>query len=209
VGNVVSGRRLPRRIRPASGGPLLLDIFLFGLDFKTFVLDVETKAIVDAHVLVGDPYQSEEGHQVSPPAGIQDLKTRKQEEARGHVVAEAVLAGKYVKELPPLECAGTTGLPLAKFTRLAKDLFVCDRPSDTRNRNTEKKKLGELKSEGLGEKIHSRCLDAGFMQIVQRKMLSCTPFTQLRPKQTHPQLGVSHTHDSLLPSHPDLRKPSG
>jgi hypothetical protein len=58
----------------------LVYILLLGLDFDLLVLDVETKAVVYAHVLIGDPDEGEEGDKVSAPIGIQQLEPGDDEE---------------------------------------------------------------------------------------------------------------------------------
>ena len=42
-----------------------------GLDLNLLVLNVETEVVVDAHVLVGNPDDGEEGDKVSAPAGVE------------------------------------------------------------------------------------------------------------------------------------------
>lgn len=49
-------------------------ILLLGLDFDLLVLDVEAKAVVDAHVLVGNPYEGEKGDEVSAPIAVKQLE---------------------------------------------------------------------------------------------------------------------------------------
>ena len=53
---------------------------MLGLDFDLLVLDVEAKAVVDAHVLVGNPHEGEEGNEVSAPVGVKQLEAGDDEE---------------------------------------------------------------------------------------------------------------------------------
>jgi len=52
----------------ASGGFLWpIGLPLLNLDLDAFMLNVQTKACVDAHILIGNPNQSKEADQVTPP----------------------------------------------------------------------------------------------------------------------------------------------
>jgi hypothetical protein len=42
-----------------SGCFALLDVFFPGFDLDLFTLDIKAEPVVDAHVLIRDPYQSE------------------------------------------------------------------------------------------------------------------------------------------------------
>ena len=53
---------------------------LLSLDVDLLVLDVETKTVVYAHVLIGDPDEGEEGDKVSAPIGIKQLEAGDDEE---------------------------------------------------------------------------------------------------------------------------------
>jgi hypothetical protein len=55
-------------------------ILLLGLDFDLLVLDVETKTVVYAHVLIGNPDEGEEGDKVSAPIDIKQLEAGDDEE---------------------------------------------------------------------------------------------------------------------------------
>jgi len=50
--------------------PFFLDIDFLCLDLDLLMLDVEMEMVVDAHVLIGNPYEGEEGNQVSAPVAI-------------------------------------------------------------------------------------------------------------------------------------------
>lgn len=66
---------------------------MLGLDFDLLVLDVGTKTVVDAHVLIGNPDEGEEGDKVSAPIGIKQLEAGDDEEQRREVMAETIFAG--------------------------------------------------------------------------------------------------------------------
>jgi hypothetical protein len=108
------------------------------------VLDVEAKAVEEAHVDVGDPDKGEPGDEIAAPALIEHLKARDEEKERGDVVAEAVLAGEEVEEFTWDEAAAILALVFAPVAWLAKDLFVGDSPSDTRYGECEDEEIGEL-----------------------------------------------------------------
>src|ERR1700730_16393518 len=48
----------------------IVNSLLVRFDFHLFVLNVETEAVVNAHVLVCNPYESEECDEVSPPIHV-------------------------------------------------------------------------------------------------------------------------------------------
>jgi hypothetical protein len=48
---------------------------LLGLNFNLLVLDVETKTVVYALVLIGNPDEGEEGDKVCAPIGIKQLES--------------------------------------------------------------------------------------------------------------------------------------
>ena len=101
-------------------GFALLDVVLFGRDLEVFVLDVEAETVVDAHVLVGYPYESEEGDEISTPSFIEHMEARDDQKEGGDVVAETVFAGEEIKKFAPRKSAGLARLALAIFSRLAE-----------------------------------------------------------------------------------------
>src|SRR4051812_24527300 len=122
---------------------LLRDLLLDGrLDL--LALDVEAEAVVDAHVLVGDPDECEAPDEVAAPVLVEQPVARDEEEEDRHVVAEAVLAGKEVEEFslvpaPALPTPAHTELP-----RLAEDLLVRHGPGDARDGDREHEEHGDL-----------------------------------------------------------------
>ncbi len=109
-------------------------LFLFfGADLNLLVFDIEAEVIVDAHVLIRDPDQREEGNQVSSPPGIKKFEACDDQEQSGHVVAEAIFAGEQVKEFAPRQGGRLFRLLLAIIARLSKNFFVSYGPGDTSN----------------------------------------------------------------------------
>ena len=117
------------------GGFALLGVVLFGGNFKVLVLDVETEAVVNAHVLVGHPDQGEEGDEISTPSGVEHLETGDDQEQGRNVVAETVFAGEQIKKLAPGKSACLARLALTIFSRLTKDFFVSDGPGNAGDGN--------------------------------------------------------------------------
>ena len=64
--------------------------FLLCVDLDLLVLDVQTKMVIDTHVLVGYPNESEEGDQVSSPIVVEQFEAGDDQEYRCDVMAEAV-----------------------------------------------------------------------------------------------------------------------
>ena len=67
-------------------------------DFHLLVFDVEAQAVVDAHILVGNPDEAEEGDGIAAPVGIQEFEMCDDEEKGGYIMAEAIFAGEEVEE---------------------------------------------------------------------------------------------------------------
>jgi len=116
-------------------------------NFDAVFTDIETQVGVNAHVLVGDPDERKEGNQVAAPVIEQQLVMREKEEKRGHVMAEAELAGKEEKKLAAHGVAMDLALADAIFAGLTEDLFMRDGPGDAGNGERERKKPYELQSE--------------------------------------------------------------
>src|SRR5215210_1836312 len=107
---------------------LLLDVRL-----DLLALDVEAEAVVEAHVLVGDPDEGEAADEVAAPVFVEQVVARDEEEEDGDVVAETVFAGEEVEELPLVPAPALLTPPLAVLPRLAEDLLVRHRPGDARD----------------------------------------------------------------------------
>ena len=74
-----------RSLAPSGKG-----FFLLCVNLDLLVLDVQTKMVVDTHVLVGYPNESEEGDQVSSPIVVEQFVAGDDQEYRCDVMAEAV-----------------------------------------------------------------------------------------------------------------------
>jgi len=109
------------------GFPLLLQHFY--LHF--LLIDVLLDEAEEAHVYIGDPYEGETGYDVSPPVGQQQFVAREAKDGNGHIMAEAVFAGKEVKEFSLKDRIAFFTAFNAIFPWLAKNLFVGHRPGDT------------------------------------------------------------------------------
>ena len=99
--------------------------------------DIEAQAVVDAHVLIGYPDQSEQGDQIAAPAAIEHLESREDQKSGRHIVAETVLAGKEIEEFAARGCSRSARLVLTILPRFPKHFFVRDGPGNTRDRNRE------------------------------------------------------------------------
>ena len=55
-------------------------LFFFGADLDLLVSDVETKMVVDAHVLIRDPDECEQRDERSAPARVKKFEARDDEE---------------------------------------------------------------------------------------------------------------------------------
>jgi hypothetical protein len=68
--------------------------FLSRFDGDALVLNVQPEPGVNAHVLVGDPHQGKQRHQISAPVVEQELGASDDQKQNGDVVAEAEFASK-------------------------------------------------------------------------------------------------------------------
>jgi hypothetical protein len=116
-------------------------------DFDAVFTDIEAQVGVDAHVLVGDPDECEEGDQVAAPVIEQQLVMREKEEKRGYIMAEAEFAGKKEEKLAANGIGIALTLADAIFARLAEDFFMGDGPGDAGDGESKRKKPYELQRE--------------------------------------------------------------
>ncbi len=72
--------------------------------------------------------------EVAAPVGVKKLNARNHKKKNGDVMAETILAGKQVEELPAGETARVLRLVLAVITRLAKNFFMGNCPGDAGDR---------------------------------------------------------------------------
>ena len=73
---------------------LFVDSLFIGFDFHLFVFNVKAQAVVDAHVLIGNPDESEKRDEVSAPVGKQQLIAGHKENPRRDVVTETIFTGE-------------------------------------------------------------------------------------------------------------------
>ena len=118
----------------------LLDV----LDLSAVFADIETQVGVNAHVLVCDPDEREEGDEVTAPVVEQQLVMGKDKEKRRDIMTKAEFAGKEKEKL----AAGSVGMALtladAIIARLTEDFFMRDGPGDAGDGQGERKKPYEL-----------------------------------------------------------------
>ena len=122
----------------------LFHLRLIDGDGDVLVLDVEAKAIEEAHIHVGQPDERELRQHITAPPRIEEREARDDEHQRGDVVAEAVFAGEKIEKFALCEAVTVLALALAPFARLAKDFLVRDRPGGTGDRQRQQHQVSEL-----------------------------------------------------------------
>ena len=90
-----SGRLLGFAVLLFFVSDFLLDV----LDLDAFLVDVEPKVRIDAHILVSNPNQSKAADQISSPVLVEQFVTGDDEKESCHIMAEAVLASEDEEEL--------------------------------------------------------------------------------------------------------------
>ena len=103
------------------------------LDFSPVLADIEPHVGIDAHVLVGNPDQGKAGNEVAAPIVIEQLVAGDKEKENGHIMAEAIFAGKNIKKLAQEITALAIALPQAKLAGLAEYFFMRHRPGNGPN----------------------------------------------------------------------------
>ena len=83
---------------PRLGGLAVVHFLFVGLDFNLLMLNVETQAVVNAHVLVGDPDEREKRNNVSAPVHKKKFIARDEKNSRRDIVAETIFASEQIKE---------------------------------------------------------------------------------------------------------------
>lgn len=78
---------------------ILLNFCFLRLDFHLLMLDIQAKVVVNAHVLIGNPHQSEKGNEIAAPIGVEQFEAGDNKKSRRNIVAETVFAGKQIKKL--------------------------------------------------------------------------------------------------------------
>ena len=107
-----------------SGCFALLHIFFPSFDLYLLTLDVETKAVVDAHVLIRNPHQGEQREQMSAPILIEQLVASDDQKQNYYVLAKAIFTGEKIEKFTPEDVAARLALALAILACLAKDFFM-------------------------------------------------------------------------------------
>ncbi len=110
----------------------MLDVLFPGFNFDLLTLDVETQAVVDAHVLIRDPHQGEEREQISAPILVEQFVASDYQEHDCYVVAETIFTGKKIEKFA-FEDVALVALALAVLAGLPKNFFVGDGPGDRCN----------------------------------------------------------------------------
>src|ERR1041384_4305791 len=111
----------------------LFHFFLDVLDFDTVLADIETQASVNAHILIGDPDQCEQGDEVAAPVVVEKLVASEDQEKCRHVMAEAEFAGKKEEKLSASGVGMNLTLTNAIFAGLAENFFMRYGPGDAGN----------------------------------------------------------------------------
>ena len=114
---------------------------------NVLVLNIEAQPVEEAHVYVGDPYQSEPCDDISTPSREQHPEAKDPKGQRRDIMREAVLACEEVEELAAGEGVGAFALALAELARFAKHLFVRNGPGNARDRKREQQQRGSLVGE--------------------------------------------------------------
>ena len=112
------------------------------------VFDVETKMVVDAHILIRDPDECEQRDEISAPARVKKFEARDDEEQRGHIMAEAIFAGEQVKEFASWQAGRVLRLFLAVVAGLAKNFLVGNGPRDAGDGYRQDKQPRKLEADG-------------------------------------------------------------
>jgi hypothetical protein len=115
------------------------------------MLDVETEMIVDAHILVRHPDQSEQRDEISAPARVEELEASYDQEQRSNIMAEAIFAGEQVEKFASGQTVCLLGLLLAIVARLTKDFLMSNRPGDAGDGDRQDEQPHKLKADRHGE----------------------------------------------------------
>lgn len=124
------------------------------LYFHSLLADIEAQVSVQAHVLVRHPDQGKAADHVSAPIVKQEFVARDGKKKGGHIMAEAVLAGKDEEKFTDKEMRIVFALFGTPLARLTKDLFVCHRPGDAGNRDRQQEQPHNLQ---VKRHLHKRC----------------------------------------------------
>lgn len=70
------------------------------LHFRFFFFEICPEQSEKTHINIGYPDQGKPGDQISTPSIKQQLIMGNQKKNDGYIVAETILAGKYIEKLP-------------------------------------------------------------------------------------------------------------
>lgn len=118
--------------------------FLLSADLHLFMLDVESQAVVNAHVLIGYPDQSEQRHEIAAPVCVEQFEARDEKKQSGHVMAQTVFAREEIEKFAAYARAGVLRLILTIIAWLTENFFVRNSPGDASHRDRKHKQPGEL-----------------------------------------------------------------
>ena len=102
---------------------------------------------VNAHVLISNPDQREEGDQVTAPIVEEKFVAGEDEEKRRHIMAETEFAGEEEEKLAACRIGMALTLADAIFAGFAENFFMRHGPGDAGNRQRKRKKPYELQRE--------------------------------------------------------------
>ena len=68
--------------------------FLLRMNLNLLVLDIEAEMVVNAHVLIGHPYEREQRDQVSAPVVEEKFEAGENQKRRRDIMAETVFTGE-------------------------------------------------------------------------------------------------------------------
>ena len=98
----------------------------------------------NAHVTVGHKNECKTRNDITAPVKKQQVEISQDDKKDSDVVAEAIFAGKKVKEFALDNHAAFLASRNAEFSRLSKNFFVRDCPGDAGDGNGKNEKPGKL-----------------------------------------------------------------
>ena len=102
---------------------LRLQLQVLGLDFNSFVVDVEAQIRKRSHVHIRHPDQSKQGNHISSPIRVQEFETGDRQHGSRDVMTEAVFTSEEIEKLASPGCRGRLALPFAVFPVVLEKLL--------------------------------------------------------------------------------------
>lgn len=121
-----------------------LQFHFFQFRFDSFALHANADKSEQAHIHICNPDKSKKCDQITAPTGIKKLIFGNDQENQHDIVAEAVFAGKKIKEFPYQKTFSIFRFIYAEFTWLSKYFFMCNCPGNTGNRQSHYKQINNL-----------------------------------------------------------------